>query len=292
MVQTPPISGTAWLLAVAVVAVVALMQPPAAAAQEDEQTNRIRVEYFDPKNPAYNPVRDLLKDRRTLEKVQEIFSPLRLPVELTLRAGDCEGVANAWYDHGAISICYEYVDEILQGLPKETATEGLTREDAAIGQLFFLFAHEMGHASFEVFKAPILGDEENAADHFAGYIMLQFGRDQARGLITGAAYTYNKYVQNPQVTAPLVAFSDIHAAPAQRFYNLVCLAYGADAELFADVVDKGYLPKSRAKNCKREYEHVAMAFRDLIVPHLDEQLAKQVLDKTWLPDVKAHPRGK
>jgi len=67
------------------------------------------------------------------------------------------------------------------------------------------------------------------------------------------------------------------------------LAYGADATHFADLVDKGYLPKDRAKGCKREYDQVAFAFRDLIVPHLDLVLAKQVLDKTWLPDVKERP---
>jgi hypothetical protein len=56
----------------------------------------------------------------------------------------------------------------------------------------------------------MLGDQENAADHFAGYLMLQFGKDEARALIMGAAYTYNKYMQNPEVMAPLKAFSDIH----------------------------------------------------------------------------------
>jgi hypothetical protein len=43
-----------------------------------------------------------------------------------------------------------------------------------------------------------------------------------------------------------------------------------------------YLPKGRARNCKREYEQ-----RDSIRAHLDEQLEKRVLDKTWLPGLKA-----
>jgi hypothetical protein len=121
-------------------------------------------------------------------------------------------------------------------------------------------------------------------------IMLQFGKDQARRLITGAAYSYKKYLQNANVTAPLVAFSDVHGAPAQRFYNLVCLAYGADPVLFGDAVEKGYLPEGRASSCKREYNQVAFAFRELIGPHLDQQLAKQVLNKQWLPSETA-PRS-
>jgi hypothetical protein len=253
----------------------------------DAQTNRIKIAYFPPTNPALEPVYRLLKERRTLEKLQEIFSPLRLPIELTLQTGDCGGVSNAWYDRPTLSICYEYVHEILQGMPKETTAEGITPTEACIGPFFFVVAHEMGHAVFDIFDVPIFGNAEDAADHFATYVMLQFGKEDSRQLITGAAYSYKMYIQNPEVTAPLKAFADIHGAPAQRFYNLLCLAYGAHAEVFADVVEKGFLPKERAQSCKREYDQVTFAFRDLVVPHLDRQLARQVMDKTWLPEVKA-----
>jgi Putative metallopeptidase len=253
----------------------------------DAQTSRIKIEYFDPPNPALRGVYELVKKRRTLERIRQVFSPFRLPVELTIRTGSCEGVANAWYIRPAITVCYEYLNQILQSLPGETTPEGVTREDAVIGETFYVFAHEMGHATFDLFKVPMLGDRENAADHFAGYLMLHFGKDEARALIMGAAFTYNKYVQNPEVTAPLKAFSDIHGAPAQRYYNLLCLAYGAEPTVFADVVAKGYLPKARAIDCKREYDQVAYGFREFMTPHMDQQLEKQVLDKSWLPEVKA-----
>jgi len=227
------------------------------AAETDAQASGIKIEYFDPANPALRSVYELVKKRRTLERIQEAFSPFRLPTELTIRTGSCEGVANAWYDRPAISVCYEYLDQIYRSLPKGTTADGVTAEDAVVGETFYVFAHEMGHAVFDLFQVPMLGDAENAADHFAGYMMLQFGRDQARALITGAAYTYNGYMQNPQVMAPLKAFSDIHGAPEQRYYNLLCLAYGADPTLFADLVSKGYLPNNRAINCKREYDQVA-----------------------------------
>jgi hypothetical protein len=194
-------------------------------------------------------------------------------------------VSNAWYDRPAVSICYEYLNEILQSMPREPALDGIQPVDVVIGQFFYVAAHEIGHAAFDLFKVPVFGNVEDAADQFAVYIMLQFGKEQARRLITGAAYSYRKYVQSPEVTAPLAAFSDAHAAPAQRFYNLLCLANGADPILFADFVEKGYLPKGRARHCKREYDQVTLAFRDLIAPHLDRRLAKQVLDTTWLPDV-------
>ena len=258
---------------------------PEAAASEAEP-NRIKAEYYPPKNPAHQPIYDMLREKRALEKLQEVFSPFRLPIELKFQIGPCDGVANAWYNRPAVSVCYEYLHEIMKTLPSENAPMGITRSDAMIGQFFYVFAHEMGHAAFDIFALPIFGNEEDAADQFATFVMLQFGKDDARRLITGAAYAYERYVQNPEVSAPLAAFSDVHAPPAQRYFNILCLAYGANEDLFADVVARGYLPKTRAKNCKREYDHVAYAFRELVTPHLDQQLARQVLDREWLPEVK------
>jgi putative metallopeptidase DUF4344 len=276
---------TPWL--VSAICVVLATTSQTLTAAPDAETNRIRIEYFRPTNPALLSTYELVKEQRVLEKLQEIFSPFRLPIDLTIKMGDCQGVSNAWYDRPAISICYEYVHEILQSLPQKTTPQGITRTDAAIGQFFYVAAHEMGHAAFDLFKVPLFGNAEEAADQFATYIMLQFGKEQARRLITGAAYSYKEYVLSPTVTAPLAAFSEAHAAPAQRFFNLLCLAYGADPTLFVDFVDKGYLPKDRARSCNREYDQVTFAFRNLIGPHIDPQLARHVLDETWLPDVKA-----
>ena len=254
---------------------------------DEAKINRILVEYVPPTNADHEALYQLLKDKRALERLQDIFSPFRLPIDLTLRAIGCDGVSNAWYHRPNVSVCYEYLVEIVQSMPKETTPDGVTPADAVMGQFFYVYAHELGHAMFDILSIPIFGDEEDAADHFAGYLMLQFGKEQAQGLIKGAAYSYKKYLQNPEVTAPLVAFSDIHAAPAQRFFNLICLAYGADPVLFAEVVDKNLLPKARSSNCGREHHQVAFAFQEGIRPHLDEQLEQKVMDKTWLPSVKA-----
>ena len=56
-----------------------------------------------------------------------------------------------------------------------------------------------------------------------------------------------------------------------------------DPVLFADAVEKEYLPKERARLCRGQYGELTYAFHQLIVPHLDRQLAKQVMDKSWLP---------
>jgi len=256
---------------------------PVKPAIADAQSNRISIEYVAPKNPAHQPIYEMLKEHRALERLQDIFSPFQLPIELTFKTVGCDGVSNAWYSRPTVTICYEYLAEIQRDMPKETTPAGVTPADAVLGQFFYAVAHEVGHAMFDLLGVPVFGHQEDAADQFAGYIMLQFGKADARRLILGAAHSYSKYVKNPTVTAPLTAFSDEHGPPAQRYYNLLCLAYGADAVLFADIVDMKYLPSERAKLCRGQYGELAYAFHQLIAPHLDQQLAKQVMDKSWLP---------
>ena len=263
-------------------AVLLLLVMPVNLAIADAQSKRIAIEYEPPKNPAHQPLYEMLKERRVLEKLQEIFSPFQLPIELTFKTVGCDGLSNAWYSRPIVTICYEYLAEIQRDMPKETTSAGVTPADAVLGQFFYAVAHETGHAMFDLLNVPIFGYQEDAADQFAGYIILQFGKVDARRLILGAAHSYNKYLQNPTVTAPLTAFSDEHSPPAQRFYNLLCLAYGADPVLFADFVEQNYLPKERAKICRGQYGELTYAFHQLIAPHLDKQLAKQVMDTSWL----------
>jgi hypothetical protein len=226
---------------------------------------------------------------RSLEKVQQLFSPFRLPIDLTVRTVGCDGRSNAWYQRPAVSLCYEYLDEIWQSAPKETTAAGVTPMDAVVGQFFYVVAHEFGHAMFDLLQVPSFGSAEEAADQFSTFMMLHMGKDDARRLVAGAAFSYRNSVQNSASIVPLQAFSDLHGIPAQRFFNLLCIAYGADPETFALVVEEKFLPEARARNCKREYDEVAFAFRKLIVPHLDEDLAKQMLKKEWLPPESAKP---
>jgi hypothetical protein len=265
--------------------VLGLCLAASAAPSQEARTNRIKIEYVPPTNPQHQAVYDMLRSRHALEKLQQIFAPFRLPLDLAIKTAGCDGEGNAWYERPqmkpSITICYEYVEEFKR--TTETTPAGVTPSDAVVGQFFYVAAHEMGHAVFDLVDVPIFGRLEDAADQFATYIMLQFGKNQARALIGGAAYSYRDDVMKRDITAPLRAFSSNHGAPQARFYNMLCLAYGADQKLFSDLIEKGYLPSSRAKGCKREYAEVAFAFKHLIRPHVDAEMAKRVLETDWLP---------
>ena len=250
------------------------------------EPNRIKIEYVAPEKPDQQKVYELLRDRKVLEKLQIIFSPFRLPIDLHMITKSC-GMVNAWYQrqdrNAAVTICYELLDYIAKHAPTKTTTVGITREDGIIGHFFYVIAHEMGHAMFDLLDVPVFGGAEDAADRFSIYIMLQFGKEDSYRLITGAAHSYKTYIDKPELTLPLQAFSNVHNSSAQRFYNMLCLAYGADPRTFAIAVQRGFLPKQRAGNCAREYWETQYAFKTLIRPHLDLELAKKVLNAEWLP---------
>ena len=82
-------------------------------------------------------------------------------------------------------------------------------------------------------------------------------------------------------------FASDHGLPEERFYNLLCLAFGADPVEFADA--EGYLPTTRSPNCEFEYRTLANAFHKEISPHIDQEMARRVLDTNWLPDPKSKP---
>src|SRR6185369_9526356 len=142
-----------------------------------------------------------------------------------------------------------------------------------------VFLHEVGDAVFDYLGVPVLGREEDAADQFAAYFLLQFAKLDARRLMVGVAYSYHIDASTPSTNKN--PFADEHGLPAQRFYNVLCIAYGADSKLFADMVDKGYLPKERAEGCEDEYEQVAWAMKKLILPYIDQTRAKRVRAKPW-----------
>jgi len=265
----------------------ALLGPWITEVHAGAEGGRIRVEYVAPKDARHQAIYDLLRERHALERLQRLFSPLRLPSELVLQTSECEGIANAWYERGKVTICYELLNVIQQPIPKDVTWGGITHGDAVVGQFLYISAHEIGHGLFDLLNVPVFGNEEDAADQLATYFMLRLGKDQARRLIYGAAYYYRKHLQNPRVTLGLEAFSGAHSKPQQRFFNLLCMGYGANPAEFAEVVDKGYLPKSRSVSCQREYRRITAAFQQLILPHVDQSIAKEVLDEEWL-DLQPH----
>jgi len=248
------------------------------------KSNRIRISYEAPNNPELIEVAKWIKERRTLERLQEFLSPFRLPRTLTIELAGCDGEADAFYEDRLITVCYEYIQALRDNAPLETTPSGVERRDAVIGPLVDTGLHEFAHALFEMLKIPVLGREEDAADQVSAYIYLQLGYEESRRLILGTAYAYLHEAVSGDSPTSLEDFADEHSTPAQRAYNVLCMAYGADPILFAKFVgeQQGFLPKERAMYCEEEYEQIQDAYEALIEPYVDQALAEEIFDRAWL----------
>ncbi len=281
-------AGLKWPMTIGLATALLLAAAPVdfgkAAGSARLQPNRIDIAYVEPELAANREAYKLLKERKVLEKIRDLLRPLRLPHRLLLETRDCDGVSNAWGNEVSVTVCYEYVNDILKNVPERETPSGIAPIDTVIGPLVDVFLHEAGHATFSSLQIPLFSGEEDAADRFSAYLMLRFEREEARRLILGSAYQYKGDLASPTLTIAQESFAERHGTPAQRFFNLLCVAYGSDPKLFADVVKKGFLPEDRALGCKREYGQVAHAFDSLIGPYIDRKLARK-LHKRWLPPV-------
>ncbi|HVO96298.1 MAG TPA: DUF4344 domain-containing metallopeptidase [Terriglobales bacterium] len=238
---------------------------------------QIAIEYLEPTRPEHRSFRDLLRDNHILESVRDLLAVVRWPRPLRLELKGCEGVSNAWYEDGIITVCYEYLDDIWRAANSSRRPAAIAREDAIAGPTLDVFLHEASHAAFNLLNVPIFGREEDAADQLAAYYVLQLPSDRRHKLILGSAYAYAselkvrraRDLKRPRLkVARHITFADEHGTPAQRLYNLLCLAYGSDKVLFADVVKMGFLPSERAEQCEDEYKQIDYAYRMLIAPHV------------------------
>jgi hypothetical protein len=255
---------------------------PVAEGQARSRTNQVRALYVPPKNAIHEPIHRTLKGLRALERLAQVLSPLRLPRRLTLKLDECDGAVNAYYEDDVVLVCYEYLEFVHQSVLSAKTTYGISTRAAIVGPTIDVFLHETGHAVFDMLKIPVLGREEDAADLFSAYLMLQLAPDDAHTVLSGVAFLgATEAMAAQKENLSLREFADEHGLPAQRYFNVLCLAYGANPKTFADAVTLGRLSKERAEGCEAEYRQFDYAFRRLIAPHVSRRLVRKVRATRW-----------
>lgn len=242
------------------------------------KTNQIRIAYVVPKDRDLLKVYKDVKGRRVLERLQEFLSPFRLPKPVKFTFQGCDGEDDASYFDNNVTVCYELVDELQWAKPKTTTAEGVAPHDAVAGPFFSTALHEFAHAFFDLHNTPLFGREEDGADQLAAYIILLLDKKTASRLIRGTAYAFQS--ESKERKSPsTIEFSSEHGTPEQRYYNVLCLAFGAHPQYFSDLMSKKILPNDRAERCQDEFEQIEDAYKALILPHVDQPLAKKVWGK-------------
>jgi hypothetical protein len=257
--------------------------PARAQGASDLINPQISYAYLPPKSTKYLPMMERLKSFQLLEQFSQLLSPLRLPHKFALSTKEC-GFVNAMFyvnpnadPAWRIDICYEFVEAIERIAPKQGEQSDFTYEEVVVGSIAGVLMHEAGHAVFNFFDVPVFGREEDAADEMSTFMALQFSPDVSLMVVRGFAYMAKVWFA---FGAPL--WSDEHGTGLQRYYNTLCLAYGADPARFKALLDASNMPKDRAAGCAGEYEQIKAAFAKTVYPFIDQDMMKKVQAKSWL----------
>jgi len=270
---------------------------PAAAAPE-LKNDMIEFEYVEPRTAKYKPIYQHLKEIKLLERLAQFLSPLKLQggLVLSLEEGGpaCRG-PNSYYDMaGKLHLCYSWFYMLeneasveVKREPNEPFTStslglmpGFTRSEVLIGGTVGVILHEMGHALFDIQDIPLFGREEDGADQIAALIMLQFGPKVALTTVKGFYNVWHHFnAEMLRATKGQIrpwAEADEHSISIQRAYNFLCMAYGKDPQSFGALAEQ-LLPRARKQSCQEEYKQAANAFRKTLLPDIDPEMMKAVL---------------
>jgi hypothetical protein len=286
-----------WAVAL-VLAVFLLTGKWAPASAQNPANSMVDIAYGEPSESEYRPIYEGLKKRKVLEELQQFLLPLRLPRKVLVQIEQCNKDTQRYTEGGPVTICYQYIhalEKFAEKIPADARTaRGVSREDAVVGGFVQAVLNGMSHAVFDILEVPVWGREEDAADKLAGFLMLQFGTENARKLLNGAAF----FFEASDRTWTGSDFADTRGTQAQRFYNYLCIAYGGDPKAFNDFVESGgpgtrggqptelridLLPQERAERCQKEFSDLQYAFNQTIMPFVDQDALHSVLARRdWL----------
>jgi hypothetical protein len=222
------------------------------------------VEHLEVTTPRYVELDNQVKSEKLLEKAAaKLNLALSLPHDIALRTKDCDEV-NAFYDSSdqSITVCYELMEHFYS-----TFRSAGDSDQVAYGKMFdavkFVFLHEMGHALIDVYKLPVAGNEEDAADRCSSYVNLtELGDEGVRSILAAAeSFQIESRQRNRKPN-----MADEHLLQEQRFYNSLCMIYGSNPSKYANILTEGFLPKERAVRCPAEYQRTVDSWVNLLAP--------------------------
>jgi hypothetical protein len=284
---------------------------PAGHAQTDN--SQILIEYRGDKEPEksrpeYQPYQATIQRLQkfgVLEKLRLFLSPLRLPENQTLllQSDACGSEKRPLRKEGSqrtVTICYEMVDKIEKTARKswrqiradkpeyiglirffarlpisDEAREDLVRR----GTIAMVALTQAAPAIFDLLDVPLWGHADDAADHLAAFLMVQFGDLVADYTIHGTAVFFE--LSGKTFTGS--GFAPLNSPDAQRYYDYLCIALGGGRLRKFRTTLAPLLPEWRAKQCQREHDKLRKAFNLRIMPYIDPaRLIEVRARQAWL----------
>jgi hypothetical protein len=190
-------------------------------------------------------------------------SMLVLPRDVGLRFAEC-GEPNAYYDGEArqILMCLELMESMAETLQGQFEDDDSTT-DALAGAYIAVALHEAGHALVDVLELPVTGREEDAVDQLSAWLLIE--ADDVDSVLGAAASYYT------EEDAGEDDYADEHSLDRQRYFNLLCWAYGSNPDDSAHLIETWELPEARAERCQEEYAQLDKSWSRLLAPHLRDE---------------------
>lgn len=184
------------------------------------------------------------------ETLDELAAEIALPQDVPVTFSDC-GEANAWWmpEEKALKLCYELIALYNTGYEHIDTEEKdfllqADRETVLMGTTMFILFHELGHGFVDLFQLPITGREEDAVDQFAAVTLIgsdeeddAFEERPSRMALIGAYFFQQLGAAPENITRHIL--SNEHALGQQRYYDVMCLALGANIDLYGPILALG-----------------------------------------------------
>jgi hypothetical protein len=190
---------------------------------------------------------------------------LALPFDIVIAFKKCDR-PDSFYDNESheITVCYDLLDEsyfLFVGQIRDQAT----LNEAVRGSVTYTVCHEIGHALIDVWRLPVTGKEEDAADQVAALLLIE-NVEGGQQMVLDAARFFKRYADFALGEEKL--YWDEHSLDEQRFYNILCMLYGHNAKTYSYLIQEGSLPLARAELCNEDYEKIRTSWQTLLAPYM------------------------
>jgi hypothetical protein len=236
-----------------------------------EVDGRISVVYPGAKSAEGKFLDKLFKETKPIEALAESFNRrFLLPRDILIVVGET-GEINCCYvgSQHRVYISYDFL-WFLTKLFRTIESENDARGDA-MGAMFFVVLHEMGHALIGELDLPTTGREEDAADDFAVLTLNQMGKT---GQVYAEAAAKLFHIMGSGKHAKDLLYWDEHSLDMQRFYSIFGMLYGCDSNRYQWI--SKFVPARTLSVHQGEHDYKQRSWKRLLAPHLRDKSANSL----------------
>lgn len=232
-------------------------------------------------DPKYQDIATYLrKNGRLTEIVAALNQNLKIPYDIKIVVSTTNSGHYYLYEDKTIYLDYAFMRIEQSVYDKYHANESVENKNHYFNNLnrFFLY-HELGHALIDAYQLPVLGQQEDAADALGAVIALKYLPKGFQVLVDSADFFYllDKVLQTTDSF-----YWDEHALNSQRYYRLLCFAYGKAPQPVLQKIKyyyKGALDafiKERSGYCQDEYDTTYHSWMRFLEPYLNQNVNQGV----------------